>query len=107
MKVFVRPYYFLMIAHFFGCGYPEFDLDSFECPNFYETDFEKLPILKMKVEVLDSMICLDSFKSEDVQDFMKNKEFFEQEARMNRDTWMQMKQSMSVISENFGQPPSE
>lgn len=91
MKVFVRPYYFLMISHFFSCGYPEFDLDSFECPNHYETDFEKLPILKMKVEVLDSMICIDSFKSEDVQDFMKNKEFFEQEARMNRDTWMQLK----------------
>ena len=104
--MFVRPYYFLMIAHFFGYGYPQFDMDSFECPIAYETDFEKLPVLKMKVEVLDSMICIDSFKSEDVLNFLKNKEFFEQEARMSRDTMMHLKQSMSMISENTAQMPS-
>lgn len=61
-----------MISHFFGYGFPEFDLNSFECPNIYETDLEKLPVLKMKVEIQDSMICLDSFKSEDIQNFKRN-----------------------------------
>lgn len=55
-----------MISHFFSYSYPQFDLNTFECPNHYEDDFEKLPILKMKIEVLDSMICMDSFKSEEI-----------------------------------------
>ena len=30
-------------------------------PNDYETDLEKQPVQNMKLEILDSMICFDSF----------------------------------------------
>jgi hypothetical protein len=66
VKMFIRPYFFLKLSHYFGYGAPEFDLSSEDRPNFYETDFEKLPVMKMKFEVLDSLICIDSFDSNDV-----------------------------------------
>ena len=64
IKIFIRPFYFLKISHFFGYGYPEFDLSSPDKPNDYETDFEKFPVQKMRLEILDSLICLDSFNFE-------------------------------------------
>ena len=45
VKVFIRPNCFLRIGHFFGYGYPEFDMTCEDRPNSYETDFEKLPIM--------------------------------------------------------------
>ena len=78
VKVFIRPYYFMKIGHFFGYGYPEFDMTSDDRPNYYETDFEMLPIMKMKIEILDSMICMDSFDTNDFLNFKGNQAFFEQ-----------------------------
>lgn len=43
VKLFLRPNEFLMIAHFFGYGYPEYDEDSEEQPNAHQTDVEKTP----------------------------------------------------------------
>jgi hypothetical protein len=42
--MYIKPYFFLRLGHFFGYGYPEFDMNSDEKPNEWETDFEKLPI---------------------------------------------------------------
>lgn len=67
IKVFLRPVYFLKISHFFGYGYPEFHDEK---PNEYETDFEKFPVMKMKLLVLDSLICVDSFNV----DLLQNEE---------------------------------
>lgn len=66
IKMFLRPCDFAKVAHFFGYGYPEFDPNSEESPNAYESDFEKLPVWKMKLEVLDSMLCVDNFDPRDV-----------------------------------------
>ena len=72
IKMFLRPCDFAKIAHFFGYGYPEFDPDSEESPNAYENDFEKLPVWKMKLEVLESMLCVDNFDPRDVVEAKAN-----------------------------------
>ena len=53
-------------------------MDSDDRPNYYETDFEKLPIMTMTVEILDSMICVDSFEANDLVNFKGNLASFEQ-----------------------------
>jgi hypothetical protein len=54
MKAFFRPNVFNKVLHFFYYGLPEFDLTLEDRPNDFETDFEKLPPLKMQIELSDS-----------------------------------------------------
>ena len=81
VKVFVRPNCFMKVGHFFGYGYPEFDQMSEDRPNHYEADLEKLPVMKLKVELLDSMICMDSFEPADLVSYLKSQAFAEQQAQ--------------------------
>ena len=77
VKVFIRPNCFMKIGHFFGYGYPEFDLMSEDRPNAYETDVEKLPIMKLKIDILDSMICMDSFEPADLVGYLESQALLE------------------------------
>ena len=81
VKIFVRPFVFLRLVHFFAEGTPEYEKPTDvpqdgntigEWPNSWETDLEKMPALKVKVEVLDSLLCLDSFDSADLIDLHMN-----------------------------------
>ena len=61
VKLFLRPNWFFQILHFFTYGLPEFDPLSEDLPNEFEANIEKDPRLEIKVTVLDSMVCMDSF----------------------------------------------
>ena len=61
VKMLMRPFYFMKLGHYFGYGYPQFDMTAEDRPNDFETDFEKQPVQNMKLEILDSLICFDSF----------------------------------------------
>ena len=74
----------MRLIQFFAEGQPIYDKPEVleenqigEWPNSWESDLEKVPAMKIKVEVLDSMICLDSFDVEDLIDVNMNKAFFE------------------------------
>lgn len=60
-----------MILHFFYYGLPEFDMTLEDRPNDFETDFEKLPPLKMQIELSDSSLCLESFEPLELANFRK------------------------------------
>ncbi len=57
LKWFIQPYFFLMIDHFFREGLPVYDMDSFEKPNEYDSDYETYPEMTTLVEVKDSLLC--------------------------------------------------
>jgi len=64
----------LKLSHFFNYGYPEFsyddpDTDVWDLPNSWETDMEKLPILRSMIKLQDIMICVDSFPIENLLEF--------------------------------------
>jgi hypothetical protein len=62
----------LRISHFFTYGLPEFDENDEDKPNEYEADYEKLPVLELKLSILDSMVCIDSFDPEDIVIYREN-----------------------------------
>lgn len=78
-KIFVRPFHFYRLAHFFGEGYPVYDkpdgVEVGEWPNSYESDMEKVAGQKIRLEVLDSMLCFDSFAVEDLVNTHMNQAF--------------------------------
>jgi hypothetical protein len=68
----VRPNWFLRIIHFFSYGLPEFDPSAEDLPNAFESDIEKLPFLEMKIDILDSMVCMDSFDPQEIEKVRKS-----------------------------------
>jgi len=86
VKAFVRPNCFLRIAHFFGYGYPEFDMTCEDRPNSYEADFEKLPVMQMKLDILESMICMESFDPADMARYRGSQAASEHEAQFPPDS---------------------
>jgi hypothetical protein len=47
-----------MLDHFFREGLPVYDMDSFDKPNEYDSDYETYPELHTTVFFKDSLICL-------------------------------------------------
>ena len=43
LKLFLHPYFYLMIDHFFREGFPVYDKNSFDKPNEYNEDQEEIP----------------------------------------------------------------
>lgn len=82
-KIILKPFNFLKIVHFFGYGYPEYqeqmqDGDSIgEWPNQWETDLEKMPEMKIKMEIKDCLICMDGFDTGDLLEYKQNINFFQ------------------------------
>jgi hypothetical protein len=49
LKLFIQPYFYLMVDHFFREGLPSYNIDFFDKPNEYNTDVEQYPELNFKV----------------------------------------------------------
>jgi hypothetical protein len=47
-----------------------------EWPNQWETDFEKMPEMKIKMEIKDCLICMDGFDTGDLLEYKQNINFF-------------------------------
>ncbi len=58
IKVFVYPYFYLMIAHFFTENMPIYNANSPDKPNQYSDDFELTPEMHLQFKLHDSLICL-------------------------------------------------
>ena len=47
IKIFLHPYFYLMISHFFTVNMPTYDNKSLDKPNDYTEDFEDSPEINM------------------------------------------------------------
>jgi hypothetical protein len=107
VKVFIRPNCFMKIGHFFGYGYPEFDPMSEDRPNDYETDVEKLPVMKLKIDILDSMICMDSFEPADLVGYLESQALLELQDHILSESNLAGGLSSAASSMYIRQPQSE
>jgi hypothetical protein len=57
IKLFLHPYFYMMIDHFFREGMPVYALDSVDKPNEYTLDYEDYPKISAKLKIQDSLIC--------------------------------------------------
>ena len=55
--MFLHPYFYLMMDHFFREGMPVYDKASFDKPNEYTEDYEEYPEMNLQVKLNDSLIC--------------------------------------------------
>lgn len=62
IKLFVYPYFYFMINHFFTESLPTYDLNSVDKPNEYSEDFEQSPEMNMTFKLTDSLICFANSK---------------------------------------------
>ena len=58
IKLFLHPYFYLMLDHFFREGMPVYDMKSEEKPNEYDDDYEEYPEMDLKFKMDNSLICL-------------------------------------------------
>lgn len=58
IKLFLHPYFYLMIDHFFREGLPVYDMQSRDKPNEYSADYEEYPEIKSRFTLTNSLICL-------------------------------------------------
>jgi hypothetical protein len=58
IKLFVYPYFYLMINHFFSENLPTYDMKSADIPNEYTEDYEEAPEMNLAFKLQDSLICL-------------------------------------------------
>ncbi len=59
MKIFLQPYFLLMIGHFFKEGQPSYDPDSFDRPNVYNVDVEDASELQCKIHLNNGLLCIN------------------------------------------------
>ena len=64
LKLFLHPYFYLMIDHFFREGMPVYDQNSFDKPNEYSEDYEEFPEMNVQVKLSDSLICFANTDAE-------------------------------------------
>ena len=60
LKLFIQPYFYLMVDHFFREGLPSYNIESFDKPNEYNTDVEQNPELNFKVSFAEALLCFAS-----------------------------------------------
>lgn len=58
LKLFLHPYFYLMLDHFFRENMPVYDMKSKDKPNEYNEDFEEYPEMQMIFKLGDSLVCL-------------------------------------------------
>ena len=58
LKLFLHPYFYLMIDHFFREGLPVYDMQSLDKPNEYSEDPEEYPVISSTFNLNNSLICL-------------------------------------------------
>ncbi len=58
LKLFMRPYYYLMVHHFFSEAMPQYDMTSFDCPHLWDSNYETYPSLFMRVDFADCVMCM-------------------------------------------------
>ncbi|CDW82625.1 ph domain containing protein [Stylonychia lemnae] len=57
IKVFVHPYFYLILYNFFTEGMPTYDINSFDKPNEYNSNIEDLPEMKLEFKLKDTLVC--------------------------------------------------
>ena len=60
IKLFLHPYFYLMIDHFFRESMPVYDMKSLDKPNEYSEDFEEYPEIQSTFTMNQSLICLSA-----------------------------------------------
>ena len=60
LKVFLQPYFILMIGHFFKEGQPVYNPSSFDKPNVYNLDVEDASEISCKIRLEDGLICINT-----------------------------------------------
>src|SRR5687768_11078204 len=60
LKLFIQPYFFMMIDHFFRDGLPQYDMESFDKPNEYDNNIEKYPELNVTLSFREALLCFAS-----------------------------------------------
>jgi hypothetical protein len=63
LKMFLHPYFYLMIDHFFREGQPVYDMKSMDKPNEYDTDYETYPEMHLVMKLGESLICFAEAES--------------------------------------------
>jgi len=58
-KIFMRPYIFMLLSHFFVEGLPKYKLTDKDLPNAIQTNPEEAPKMSVELNMWKSMICLD------------------------------------------------
>lgn len=60
LKVFIHPYFYLMLDIFFWEGQPTYAENSFDKPNEYTADIEDSSDIFCKVVMSEILVCLSS-----------------------------------------------
>lgn len=58
-KIYMRPYVFMLLSHFFIEGLPKYKLTDWDLPNAIQTNEEDAPKMQVELNLKKSMICLD------------------------------------------------
>lgn len=58
IKLFLHPYFYMMIDHFFREGLPVYDMQSRDKPNEYSEDPEEYPVISSRFTMKNSLLCL-------------------------------------------------
>ena len=65
LKIFLQPYFYLMLEIFFREGMPTYDEASIDKPNEYTSDLEECSEIFCKVLVHEVLVCLSSSNNDD------------------------------------------
>jgi hypothetical protein len=68
LKLFLHPYFYLMIDHFFREGQPVYDMKSIDKPNEYSEDYEEYPVIHSTFSLIDSLICFAACDNLSIED---------------------------------------
>jgi hypothetical protein len=62
IKLFMRPYIFMLLSHFFIEGLPKYKLTDRDLPNVVLVNPEDSPKMNVELNMNKSMICIDDEK---------------------------------------------
>lgn len=60
LKITLKPHVLLMVYYFFVNSFPHYDETSIDKPSSYNFDPENAPKLQLRVDIEDSLICLQN-----------------------------------------------
>jgi len=58
-KIYMRPYLFILLSHFFIEGLPKYKLTDWDLPNAIQVNEEDGPWMQVELNLKKCMICLD------------------------------------------------
>lgn len=64
----------MRVLHIFTEGMPEYDPSNQDKPNNYNENLEDQPTMELSIVVDQSLVCMDKFTSQQIQDMQRNKQ---------------------------------